>query len=238
MKYIFFILIVLYSSVVSAQESLSSSMVPFRSEFESLANPSSGIFWNAIPSQPAQEESGLRGYTSIDIGTTYFDLQTNASVCKSIFRNDGNGKISAVWNFAPSVDVNFSTRGTGYNFFNGSSWGAFPTARLESYRTGWPNVTWNWASKEFVICHNLDNLQLLFDTRTTAGTGVWTQNLNVLPVPNIYGAWWPRIIRGWNVGKNYLHAIALTLPVSFGGEEYNGIDGALLSHLWDNGECQ
>ena len=62
-----------------------------------------------------------RGYTSVVIGNTYFDLQTNASVCNTLYKNT-DGKLYAVWNFAPYIDPNFTSRGTGYNYFSNGTW--------------------------------------------------------------------------------------------------------------------
>ncbi|MCY7409828.1 MAG: T9SS type A sorting domain-containing protein [Chitinophagales bacterium] len=188
-----------------------------------------------ISSSPSTDETELKeektlGFTSLAIGNTYLDIQTNASVCNSLFRNKFNGKISAVWNFAPVLDPDLLSRGTGYNYFNGSSWLVFPDKRIEFSKTGWPNVTVNYAKKEFVLCHNLDFNIIQFDERAIAGTGTWSEIQSPFAQPNFYGIWWPRIMRGdsFSTSKRYLHAIALTLPTMFGGIKYKDIDGALL----------
>ncbi len=36
--------------------------------------------------------------------------------------------------------TSYSDRGTGYNFYDGSSWDSYPNARLESSRGGWPSI--------------------------------------------------------------------------------------------------
>jgi hypothetical protein len=84
------------------------------------------------------------------IGQTTFDLQTNASVQNRIYQSP-NGGISAVWTYSQSNDLDAADRGTGYNY-KGGSWGAMPTERLESKRTGWPSITTLANGSEYTHC--------------------------------------------------------------------------------------
>ena len=71
--------------------------------------------------------------TEVVIGTSTYDLQTNASVQNRIVvHNDGT--ISAGWTMSAEFNTTYSDRGTGYNFFDGGSWGSNPTMRLEDSR--------------------------------------------------------------------------------------------------------
>ncbi|MEY3344241.1 MAG: hypothetical protein RL090_1925, partial [Bacteroidota bacterium] len=73
------------------------------------------------------------------IGQTTYDLQSNyGSVGNRVYRH-GDGTISVVWTKGDQPTT-YPDRGTGYNYFDGSAWGAAPTARQEAYRTGWPNI--------------------------------------------------------------------------------------------------
>ena len=90
------------------------------------------------------------------IGTTTYDLQSNASVQNRIIYHD-DGTISAAWTMSSILDAAWADRGTGYNFFDGTNWGAFPTARLESSRGGWPSMIVMSSGKEAAITHNTDN---------------------------------------------------------------------------------
>jgi hypothetical protein len=62
------------------------------------------------------------------IGTTTYDLQSNAAVQNRILRH-ANGSISAGWTMSQQYNTTWSDRGTGYNFFDGTTWGAQPTTR-------------------------------------------------------------------------------------------------------------
>ena len=71
------------------------------------------------------------------IATTYYDQQTNASTQNRIYYfDDGTIGATLTWGMEPS---SYPDRGTGYNYFDGTSWLAFPTERIESMRTGWPS---------------------------------------------------------------------------------------------------
>jgi hypothetical protein len=95
-------------------------------------------------------------YNITQIGSTIYDLQTNASVARRIIVYP-DGKMSAVWNISPDASP-FMSRGTGFNHFNGKSWLYPPVKnRIEKQRTGWPNVgmvTKNSKQIEYIISHN------------------------------------------------------------------------------------
>jgi len=158
------------------------------------------------------------------IGQTTYDLQSNASVQNRIYLND-NGSISAAWTYSQTNDLGAADRGTGYNY-TGGSWGAQPTARIESKRTGWPSITSLANGNEYTISHNTADEQLQLTFRSTIGTGAWTEDITKLPSPIPTGNWWPRMVRGGS-DNNSLHAISITYPVANGGTIYNGQDGAL-----------
>jgi hypothetical protein len=95
---------------------------------------------------------GVISYDFVKIGSTYYDLQTNASIGRRIIvLPDGN--ISAVW--TTSNDAGYTNRGTGYNHFDGTSWLSVnnPTPRIENLRLGWPSIGYN-GTKEWVMAHD------------------------------------------------------------------------------------
>ena len=70
------------------------------------------------------------------VGASTYDLQTNSAIQRRII-NHANGAITATWTYS---NVNsWATRGTGYNYFNGTQWGSLPTSEIETERTGWPS---------------------------------------------------------------------------------------------------
>ncbi len=183
----------------------------------------------------------VRSFTTAEIGYTYFDIQTNASILRSLYKNETDNRLFAVWNYVPELDPNLSQRGTGYNYFANSTWQPAPSTRLETSKTGWPNyVMLHDLESEFILTHNLNFATTQTTSRSPVITGSWVEQLTPLAAPPgfSYGVWWPRIVRGDNsFGNKYLHALALTLPVQNGGARYQNIDGALLYYRSkDNGK--
>ena len=162
------------------------------------------------------------------IGSTTYDLQTNGSVQNRIKVHD-DGTISTAWTMSNQFSSSFSDRGTGYNFFDGNSWGPNPTNRLENSRGGWPSIISLDNGSEMAITHSTDNNNINNASRVSVGTGVWTDN----PVTNDYLIW-NRSVSGGSDG-NSIHMIGLTAPTAFGGAPFNGQDGALAYYRSQDG---
>ena len=113
----------------------------------------------------------IASFTEAIIGNTRFDFQSNRSTAKRI-SNNGDGTLSAVWNFTPDGGSNSIDRGTGYNYFDGTSWGPFPTSRIEPIRTGFTNLDYTSTGGEFVCAHKGNN-GILSSHRTIKGVGMW-----------------------------------------------------------------
>lgn len=157
------------------------------------------------------------------VGETNYDLQSNASVGKRIAYDPASGEVAVTWT-GSSGSSPYTDRGSYYNFYDGTAWGAKPTSRIENLRTGWPTLVHTNLS-ELVISHDFGTFNLISNIRSTAGSGSWTQttglgNGALNPV-------WPRATAGGTNG-NTVHAIAITAPVASGGTVYKGFDGALL----------
>jgi len=170
--------------------------------------------------------------TETTIGETLYDLQTNASVCRRLV-NHGNGTVSAAWTYSNSSA--FTTRGTGYNFFDGSAWGPAPTSEVETVRTGWSTIGVNGSGQEMILAHNTSNDVIAQTTRNTVGSGTWTETA----VNNSDVEVWSRTAIGGSNG-NTIHMIGLTLPTNIttgnpGTVYANGFDGALLYNRSLNG---
>jgi hypothetical protein len=105
-------------------------------------------------STPSQ---GLKSaITEEKIGSTTYDLQTNAAIDRRAF-NHGNGKFSTTWTLSTQLTSGWPDRGAGYNYNDGSAWGSFPSARIESVRTGWPSLAITQSGKEVVVSHDPAN---------------------------------------------------------------------------------
>lgn len=162
------------------------------------------------------------------IGTTFYDLQSNGSMSqKMVAHNDGT--ISTVWT---TNGTTASTRGTGYNYFDGTSWvNAYSnTDRIESVRTGWGCLTCV-GDAEITAAHN-GSSALIIGICPQKGTQNWT--FTQLQGPTIVGIGnegqsetstallWPAIASSGNV----VHLICCT--ESDTGMYYQGINTCLV----------
>ena len=165
---------------------------------------------------------------------TGYDLQTNNASGQQRIYSYPDGTIGGVATMSHENGGSWTDRGTGYNYFNGTTWATDPASRVETTRTGWPSYQPYGANGEVIIAHQAPPSAIKMCTRQAKGTGTWTES--TLPIPS--GAttmWWPRLVTN-GPNHTYLHVIALTLPSGNGGVAYNGMDGALLyTHSLDGG---
>ncbi len=162
------------------------------------------------------------------LGTTTYDLQTNAAVQNRILVHD-DGTISAAWTISSVYNNAWADRGTGYNFYDGTSWGAQPTSRLESTRGGWPSIIALGNGGECAISHNTDGSFINNTYRSAIGTGSWIEN----PITNEYLIWNRSVAGG--LDGNTIHMIGVTASTNFNGTPYNGLDGALVYYRSQDG---
>lgn len=164
-------------------------------------------------------------WTEEIIGETVFDLQSNYSSQNRLYMFE-DGTIGATWTMGFQTTT-FPDRGTGYNYFDGTDWGEYPTERIESERNGWPSYIPFGMNGEIVCAHTTsgDN-GLVFNYRTDKGTGEWNEFFLAGPAGN-EDLTWPRAVTA-GTDHSSLHVFAITLPVANGGSLYNGMDGALL----------
>jgi hypothetical protein len=166
------------------------------------------------------------------IGETWYDLQTNGSLLPRMWVYP-DGTMAATWTRG-MTPTSYSDRGTGYNYYDGSAWGAYPTERIEPVRTGWPNYQPYGANGELVCAHTGNDAGLIFSWRENKGTGDWNYFYLVGPAGH-EDLLWPRII---TTGENHeiIHVFAITPPTGNDGTEYEGLNGAILySRTTDGG---
>jgi len=166
--------------------------------------------------------------TNINLGTkiggTTYDLQTNGSTDNHRIYKYNDGTIAGLWTFSNTFDLAASDRGSGYNYYNGTSWGALPTARLEGSRTGWPTMA-PVGNNEFVISHAVTpGISFVAYQSPKGGTSWAAANT---PTSVSQPILWPRLASS-GPGTQKLYAIGLTLPTGNGGAVYNGLDGAIV----------
>lgn len=119
----------------------------------------------------------LRNGSGNFLGSTYYDVVSNGT-SRNTITSFPDGTAAAVWTTASTVQ---STRGTGYNYFDGTSWGTTqaPDARIETVRTGFGIIA-ALGNGEIVVSHS--GTGLVFNKRATKGTGTWTETSLAGPV--------------------------------------------------------
>ena len=162
------------------------------------------------------------------LGTTIYDLQTNASV-QNRFVMTPDGRRAAVWIHTLERDGTeaFTDRGTGYNYFNGVLWQEMPSERLESLRVGWPSISLLDDDRVHIVTHTGASV-LHTVTMDIDGSNLVESDI---PDNTPFGLLWPRSAASGQM----VHVIGLTTPVSQMGTPYEGIDGKLLYHRSSDG---
>lgn len=163
--------------------------------------------------------SGLESvvaFNETDLGITKYDLLSNATVSNRFFMYP-DGYMADVWTMGLTPS-SYPDRGTGYNYYNGTTWQPAPTTRIENVRTGWPSYAPAGATGEAVIAHTATDLN--FSRRENRFSGNWT--FTSMPGPgNGAEPAWPRMVAS---GDNfqYLHILSNSY------NPYNNQDMALL----------
>lgn len=115
----------------------------------------------------------LKTYNYTEIGRSYYDLQTNGSIGRRIMMHS-NGTVSAVWSTDPDGGNGFPNRGSGYNFYDKSSWKPVTSSRIENARGGWPSIGELPGGIEFTTSHVSSDGGFLLTKNTGLGSSTWT----------------------------------------------------------------
>lgn len=161
------------------------------------------------------------------LGTTWYDLFSNYNDGNRFWRFE-DGTMAGVWIYGTAAS-SFPERGTGYNYFDGTSWGPEPTIRIEDTRTGWPNISSWGAGGEVAVAHN-GTAGLEFVWRETKGSGDWAQFNFLGPAGIEDGLTWPRMV-GSGTGHEYTHLFCPT-----NAEYEDQIEAVVYSRSMDGGE--
>ena len=166
-----------------------------------------------------------------DIGETYYDLQSNRST-QNRFHVYPDGTMAGIWTMGMEAS-NFPNRGTGYNYYDGDSWGDMPSERIESIRTGWPSYAPYGENGELVVSHDYGVGSLYYLWRDEKGTGNWSEE--EFAGPDGQKISWNRSTTS-GINNSVIHSLCITFPVANpGGAIYEGMDGALLYSRSDDG---
>lgn len=179
--------------------------------------------------EPQNLDAGTVGlkfsdWTEENVGQTVYDLQSNYACQNRMYLFD-DGTMGATWSMG-FQDAAFPDRGSGYNYFDGSTWGDYPTERVESQRCGWPSYMQYGTGGEMIVSHTGQEVGLAMNYRTTRGTGDWTEMFFQGP-PDHENVIWPRVVTS-GADNMTVHVFACTKPISNGGTLYNGMDGAIV----------
>ncbi len=155
---------------------------------------------NYVPSGQLKEAKTVGAET--EIIETVYDLQSNSALADRFWVWD-DGTMAAVC--TRGIDepsgFTFPDRGTGYNYYDGSSWGPKPSQRIEDARTGWPSLAPWGPNGEIIVAHTATDLR--FSRRENKGTGPWTTiNYAGLGAPTYPS--WPRVVTSGD-NHEYVH---------------------------------
>jgi hypothetical protein len=210
-KLVLVLLISLLTGAVSAQQNTRHALKIPKETIDPLGNGS----------QPDLVGQKL---TESIIGTTWYDLQSYGSMPMRMFAYP-DGTIGASWMMGFET-TGWSDRGTGYNYYDGSTWGDYPTGNVESIRTGWPCYAPLGPNGEIIVSHALPGTdwEILINRRTNKGQGDWTESSIAGPEPG-QGIVWPAMVTSGD-DHNTIHLLARTYNA--GGTPYMDQNGALL----------
>jgi len=117
----------------------------------------------------AKKTKKAKNFTSVVLGSTFYDLQTNSSPGRRIVLHD-DGTISAVWTTSPDAGTGYPNRGSGYNYFDGSNWLAARDNKIEtSGRTGWPSIMLLDDGRERIMAHESGTGGFISSTSSAKG---------------------------------------------------------------------
>jgi len=185
-----------------------------------------------LPVLPANPYVRTERGADIVVGTTWYDLQSNSSMARRIWVYD-DGTRAAVWTRGAADGVpGFPERGTGYNYYDGTSWDADPSSRIEDVRTGWPSYAPYGVNGEIVVAHTLNNTGLMFSWRENKGIGEWNHFTLAGPAPDNKDLTWARMI---TTGEN--HNVIHIIACAGFNKTYEGLNEALVySRSSDGGQ--
>lgn len=160
------------------------AQVPNKSSVVPTTKVQKSAFANAITGNETTPDNNipelLRTPAWGGIGATYYDAVTNGGARNTISISS-DGTAAAVWTMAETN----ASRGTGYNYFDGTAWGSAPdpgTGRVETVRTGW-GIHSFLNNGEIIISHDGSYTGgLVINKRDTKGTGAWTETYLIGPV--------------------------------------------------------
>lgn len=185
MKKVLLLLVALSPLFVAAQnQGLRYQQFPKQPVAKTMINGSKlkGMALTGAETSASNSGNALRTNASatphgVDVGTTTYDLQSNASVARRHYVYDEtNRQITTLWTIS-QTSTPFADRGAGYNFFSGNAYGPAPSARIETQRTGWPMGIRLSSGEEMIVSHDpaQGSERLRFYKNTALGSNSFTE---------------------------------------------------------------
>ena len=161
---------------------------------------------NFVPTASVPRNVKGDDYVGWQTMMTHYDIQTNSMVGNRMYRfEDGTMGVTATW----SQQSNYSDRGTGYDYYDGTTFlfeednDQLPavTGRIESLKTGWPSYCQMGPKGEIVFSHasfGTSSARIVYFYRENKGEGEWI-GPNDVPNPDWLGTTafnmtWPRAV--------------------------------------------
>lgn len=153
------------------------------------------------------------------IGTTTYDYQSYGSSLSHLIAY-ADGKISASWMGCSNLAA-FGSLGTYFNHYNGASWGAFPTSRVEGQKTYSTDMV-KVLDHEVVLADDIGKLRVY--KNTAIGSTSWSETAGSHILDQWYNyAYCPE-------GTDNIYVVGEKPPVGSGSEDL------LFSRSDDGGE--
>lgn len=163
----------------------------------SFSKPSSSLVLNNRESSDFEEFATM---------ITLYDKQNISAIGNRLATwSDGSAAVVATW----SSDVAWSSRGTGYNYYDGNDFDDMPTNRAEEPKSGWPSICPS-GNGEILVSHSGGaNVY----RRAVKGQGEWQF------ITNFEKMMWPRVCSSGN--GQYVHLIGAELYSDSQGSHYH-----------------
>lgn len=193
MKKIYLMALSLVSVAVMAQKPVLNGPNVVNQSVKTTDKPVASPVQTGVGTGFTSKSLGKKSFAS-KVGETQNDQQTNASIYRHIQLLDG-GKVSITWTTS-SDPAPYSTRGSGYNHFNGTTWGAATSLKIEPERCGFPNYVYNPTTNEEIITSHIVKAGtgnaggIMMNRKTGVGPGTWTSTTILDTTATIPGVLW------------------------------------------------
>ena len=180
---------------------------PVLTRLPELQGKDNAVDMNFTPTEvmtKVANHNAAKAYDEWETMTTIYDLQSNSMIGNRIaVWEDGTAAVGYTWS---SDGGSYTTRGTGYNYYDGSDFGDQPEERVEPRKSGWPSLT-TAGNGEILTSHQTG---VYMYKRDTKGEGDWNDIQHFLS-DNYHGygcgEWtWARVATSGD-NDQYVHVV-------------------------------